>query len=82
MSADTHTALPRIFEGDAVVTIRRAPSISFPKARDLDLAVDEAQAAVEVAQPRAGVAQGAPAPSRGRDAAAKSGERRIAGRQF
>jgi heavy metal efflux system protein len=32
--------VPRIFEGDAVVTIRRAPSISFPKARDLDLAVE------------------------------------------
>jgi heavy metal efflux system protein len=29
--------VPRIFEGDAVVTIRRAPSISLSKARDLDL---------------------------------------------
>jgi cobalt-zinc-cadmium resistance protein CzcA len=30
--------VPRIFEGDAVVTIRRAPSISLGKARELDLA--------------------------------------------
>jgi cobalt-zinc-cadmium resistance protein CzcA len=30
--------VPRIFEGDAVVTIRRAPSISLDTARDLDLA--------------------------------------------
>ncbi len=29
--------VPRIFEGDAVVTIRRAPSISLDTARDLDL---------------------------------------------
>jgi cobalt-zinc-cadmium resistance protein CzcA len=29
--------VPRIFEGDAVVTIRRAPSISLSMARDLDL---------------------------------------------
>jgi cobalt-zinc-cadmium resistance protein CzcA len=30
--------VPRIFEGDVVVTIRRAPSISLAKARELDLA--------------------------------------------
>jgi cobalt-zinc-cadmium resistance protein CzcA len=30
--------VPRIFEGDAVVTIRRAPSISLAQARELDLA--------------------------------------------
>ncbi len=30
--------VPRIFEGDAVVTIRRAPSISLDEARKLDLA--------------------------------------------
>lgn len=29
--------IPRIFEGDAFVTIRRAPSISLDEARDLDL---------------------------------------------
>lgn len=29
--------VPRIFEGDAMVTIRRAPSISLPEARRLDL---------------------------------------------
>jgi cobalt-zinc-cadmium resistance protein CzcA len=33
--------VPRIFEGDAVVTIRRAPSISLAKARDLDLAAEK-----------------------------------------
>ena len=33
--------VPRIFEGDAVVTIRRAPSIALDKARDLDLAVEK-----------------------------------------
>jgi cobalt-zinc-cadmium resistance protein CzcA len=33
--------VPRIFEGDAVVTIRRAPSISFAKALDLDLAAEK-----------------------------------------
>jgi cobalt-zinc-cadmium resistance protein CzcA len=33
--------LPRIFEGDAVVTIRRAPSISLAKARDLDLETEK-----------------------------------------
>jgi heavy metal efflux system protein len=33
--------VPRIFEGDAVVSVRRAPSISFPKARDLDLQVEQ-----------------------------------------
>jgi cobalt-zinc-cadmium resistance protein CzcA len=33
--------VPRIFEGDAVVTIRRAPSISLAKARDLDLEVEK-----------------------------------------
>ncbi|OJH41716.1 efflux RND transporter permease subunit [Cystobacter ferrugineus] len=32
--------LPRIFEGDAVVTIRRAPSISLEEARRLDLAAE------------------------------------------
>jgi cobalt-zinc-cadmium resistance protein CzcA len=32
--------VPRIFEGDAVVTIRRAPSISLAKARELDLEVE------------------------------------------
>jgi heavy metal efflux system protein len=33
--------VPRIFEGDAVVTIRRAPSISLAEARDLDLATEK-----------------------------------------
>jgi cobalt-zinc-cadmium resistance protein CzcA len=33
--------VPRIFEGDAVVTIRRAPSISLAKARELDLAAEK-----------------------------------------
>src|SRR5262249_36238872 len=33
--------VPRIFEGDAVVTIRRAPSISLAAARDLDLATEQ-----------------------------------------
>src|SRR5262245_24258697 len=33
--------VPRIFEGDAVVTIRRAPSISLAQARDLDLATEK-----------------------------------------
>lgn len=33
--------VPRIFEGDAVVSVRRAPSISYPKARDLDLQVEQ-----------------------------------------
>jgi cobalt-zinc-cadmium resistance protein CzcA len=33
--------VPRIFEGDAVVTIRRAPSISLAKARELDLATEK-----------------------------------------
>lgn len=33
--------VPRIFEGDAVVTIRRAPSISLDEARRLDLAVEK-----------------------------------------
>jgi cobalt-zinc-cadmium resistance protein CzcA len=33
--------VPRIFEGDAVVTIRRAPSISLTQARDLDLAAEK-----------------------------------------
>ncbi|MDX2021199.1 MAG: CusA/CzcA family heavy metal efflux RND transporter [Deltaproteobacteria bacterium] len=33
--------VPRIFEGDAVVTIRRAPSISLDEARDLDLRVEK-----------------------------------------
>lgn len=33
--------VPRIFEGDAVVTIRRAPSISLAEARDLDLAAEK-----------------------------------------
>lgn len=32
--------VPRIFEGDAVVTIRRAPSISLQEARRLDLEVE------------------------------------------
>jgi heavy metal efflux system protein len=32
--------VPRIFEGDAVVTIRRAPSIALAQSRDLDLAVE------------------------------------------
>ncbi len=32
--------VPRIFEGDAVVTIRRAPSISLTEARRLDLAAE------------------------------------------
>ena len=32
--------VPRIFEGDAVVTIRRAPSISLAQARELDLAAE------------------------------------------
>jgi cobalt-zinc-cadmium resistance protein CzcA len=32
--------VPRIFEGDAVVTIRRAPSISLSKALELDLATE------------------------------------------
>ncbi|APR78255.1 Cobalt-zinc-cadmium resistance protein CzcA [Minicystis rosea] len=33
--------VPRIFEGDAVVTIRRAPSISLDEARRLDLEVEK-----------------------------------------
>jgi cobalt-zinc-cadmium resistance protein CzcA len=33
--------VPRIFEGDAVVTIRRAPSISLDEARRLDLAAEK-----------------------------------------
>jgi len=33
--------VPRIFEGDAVVAIRRAPSISLDKARDLDLQTEK-----------------------------------------
>jgi heavy metal efflux system protein len=33
--------VPRIFEGDAVVTIRRAPSISLDEARKLDLQVEQ-----------------------------------------
>jgi len=33
--------VPRIFEGDAVVTIRRAPSISLDEARKLDLATEK-----------------------------------------
>ena len=33
--------VPRIFEGDAVVTIRRAPSISLAKALELDLATEK-----------------------------------------
>ena len=33
--------VPRIFEGDAVVTIRRAPSISLDEARELDLATEK-----------------------------------------
>ncbi|MFO0661940.1 MAG: CusA/CzcA family heavy metal efflux RND transporter [Polyangiaceae bacterium] len=33
--------VPRIFEGDAVVTIRRAPSISIDEARKLDLQVEK-----------------------------------------
>jgi heavy metal efflux system protein len=32
--------VPRIFEGDAMVTIRRAPSISLAEARELDLAAE------------------------------------------
>ena len=32
--------VPRIFEGDAVVTIRRAPSISLAQAKELDLAAE------------------------------------------
>ena len=32
--------VPRIFEGDAVVTIRRAPGISLPEAQKLDLAAE------------------------------------------
>jgi len=33
--------VPRIFEGDAVVTIRRPPSISLAKARELDFEVEK-----------------------------------------
>ena len=33
--------VPRIFEGDAVVTIRRAPSISLNEARELDLGAEK-----------------------------------------
>jgi cobalt-zinc-cadmium resistance protein CzcA len=33
--------VPRIFEGDIVVTIRRAPSISLAKARELDLQTEK-----------------------------------------
>ncbi len=33
--------VPRIFEGDAVVTIRRAPSISIDKARELDIETEK-----------------------------------------
>ena len=33
--------LPRIFEGDAVVTIRRAPSISLEEAQELDLRAEK-----------------------------------------
>jgi heavy metal efflux system protein len=33
--------VPRIFEGDIVVTIRRAPSISFNKAKELDLEMEK-----------------------------------------
>jgi cobalt-zinc-cadmium resistance protein CzcA len=33
--------VPRIFEGDAVVTIRRAPSISLNEARELDLRTEK-----------------------------------------
>ncbi|MBL8949136.1 MAG: efflux RND transporter permease subunit, partial [Myxococcaceae bacterium] len=33
--------VPRIFEGDIVVTIRRAPSISLAQARELDLATEK-----------------------------------------
>jgi len=33
--------VPRIFEGDAVVSIRRAPSISFTKALELDVATEK-----------------------------------------
>jgi heavy metal efflux system protein len=33
--------VPRIFEGDAVVTIRRAPGISLPEAQRLDLAAEK-----------------------------------------
>jgi cobalt-zinc-cadmium resistance protein CzcA len=32
--------VPRIFEGDAVITIRRAPSISLQRAQELDLRVE------------------------------------------
>ncbi|MCC6649221.1 MAG: efflux RND transporter permease subunit [Polyangiaceae bacterium] len=32
--------VPRIFEGDAVVTVRRAPSIGLTRARELDLEVE------------------------------------------
>jgi cobalt-zinc-cadmium resistance protein CzcA len=32
--------VPRIFEGDALITIRRAPSIGLDEARDLDLRVE------------------------------------------
>jgi cobalt-zinc-cadmium resistance protein CzcA len=34
------TFVPRIFEGDAVLTIRRAPSVGLIEARDLDLRVE------------------------------------------
>lgn len=33
--------VPRIFEGDALLTIRRSPSIGLDKARDLDLSVEK-----------------------------------------
>jgi cobalt-zinc-cadmium resistance protein CzcA len=33
--------VPRIFEGDALVTIRRSPSIGLDQARDLDLRVEQ-----------------------------------------
>lgn len=33
--------VPRIFEGDAVITIRRAPSVSLAEAKRLDLATEE-----------------------------------------
>jgi cobalt-zinc-cadmium resistance protein CzcA len=33
--------VPRIFEGDAVVTIRRAPGIALGKAKELDLATEQ-----------------------------------------
>ncbi len=33
--------VPRIFEGDAVVTIRRAPSIAITEARELDMATQQ-----------------------------------------